>query len=236
MAEKRINIRTLKNHWHYSWWKYLLLCVIGIFGVNLVFTMTAYRSPEEKKIEVYICNSYIDTVKLHEDLWPLIQAAAPDQEELSVMNIDLTSEDPYTRMQYTTYTAAQQGDVYLLPKHEADMLAADSVEYAFVELSQYVESGVLNVDGMDLSRGMYVSSTGEEGLYGIPAHELYGLLDYYNDPAGSLFYVVTFSGNEENAVKTLGILLDMMRQEKPEGYDDMMRQKEEQQSGAPLFM
>ena len=45
---------TLRNHFTYSWWKYLLLCVIGVVGWNLVFTMTAYRPPEDKKVDFIV--------------------------------------------------------------------------------------------------------------------------------------------------------------------------------------
>ena len=40
----------LQNHITYSSWKYILLAVVAIFGWNLVYSVTAYQPPEEKKI------------------------------------------------------------------------------------------------------------------------------------------------------------------------------------------
>ena len=52
MGGKKLTKKWLKNHMTYSWWKYAVLAAVCILGVNLVFTMTAYRVPEEKKVEV----------------------------------------------------------------------------------------------------------------------------------------------------------------------------------------
>lgn len=237
MDGKRMNKHTLKNHWHYSWWKYALLCAIGIFGVNILFTTTAYRVPEEKKIEIYICNSYVDAVPLQDYLWPMLKEASPEQEEMLVASIDLTSSDPYVRMQFTTYTAAQQGDVLILPKSEFLSMASEGTEYAFVNLQPYIDSGMLSVDGIDLSAGVLKNTAGEEGIYGIPVGSLYGLLEYSCDPWGGILCVTSFSGNEENAVRTADIMIDNLTAEKPEGYDAMHNQTQEQmQQSSQLFL
>ena len=58
MADNRITRKRLKNHFVYGWWKYLLAVVLCVMGVDLIFSMTAYRPPEDKKIELYMCNGY----------------------------------------------------------------------------------------------------------------------------------------------------------------------------------
>ncbi|MBP3427982.1 MAG: hypothetical protein J6M47_06945 [Clostridia bacterium] len=236
MDGKRMDKHTLKNHWHYSWWKYALLCAIGFFGVNILFTVTAYRVPEEKKIELYVCSSYVDSIKLQEFLWPMILEASPEQEELLVASINLTDTDPYTRMQFTTYTAAQQGDVLILPRSEFQSMASDGAEYAFVNLQPYIDSGRLSVDGIDLSAGVLKNTAGQEGIYGIPVSSLYGLIDYNCDPWGGILCVTSYSMNEENAVLTADLLMDTMSTEKPEGYDEMHNQSETQkQQSSQLY-
>ncbi|MBP3656591.1 MAG: hypothetical protein J6K32_07850 [Clostridia bacterium] len=237
MAVKPINKQTLKNHWHYSKWKYILLCLLGIFGVNILFTMTKYRVPEDKKIEIYMCSGYADAVAMQEALWPMLLEIAPEQEELTVANIDLTGSDPYTRMQYTTYTAAQQGDILFLPYEEAVILANNEADYAMVELTPYIENGMLNVDGFNIEDGYLPDHLGEKRLYLIPAATLYGLLDYSCDPWGAVLCVTSYSGNEETAIKTLNMLLETMRTEKPEGYDRMRENKDaEQQNSTQLYL
>ena len=230
MADNRVTKKWMKHHWSYNWWKYLLLAFVCAVTVDVAFTMTAYRPPEEKKIEVYVLNDFCNAVAMQEELSPLFFAAYPEQEEFTVLNINLTGGDLYAPMQFSTYVAAQQGDVCLMPRSEVDKLAADGAEYAFVELTPYIERGVIDAEGIDLSGGMMKRSTGEMGVYGIPADSLYGLLEYGNDPEDSLLCIMDYSGNEERAAGVIGLMLERYRTEKPEGYGGEARQTQ-----TPLF-
>ena len=40
-----INARTLRQHLTYNWWKYLLIIAVAFGLVDLLYTVTAYRSP-----------------------------------------------------------------------------------------------------------------------------------------------------------------------------------------------
>lgn len=226
MAENRITKKALKHHWSYSWWKYLLLVFLCAAGVDVVFTMTAYRPPEEKKIELYMLNGYCDTTAMKEELDPLFFGAHPEQEELTILNINLAGDDMYAAMQFSTYVAAQQGDVCLMPVSEVQKLAADGAEYAFMDLAPYIESGVIDAQDIDLTPGTMKSSTGETGIYAIPADTLYGLLAYGNDPADSMLCVMDYNGNEQTSAAVLNLLIERYRTEKPEGYDEKPQQKQ----------
>lgn len=221
MANHRITIKQLRNHFAYSWWKYLLMLVLGCFGVDLLFAMTAYRPPEEKKIELYLCSGYADAVAIEADFWSELQARCPDQEEMTVMNINLSSGDIYAQMQFSTYAAARQGDVCLLPRSEFKKLTQEGADDAFLELTPYIASGVIDTGDIDLSGGRAMSASGEEGLYGIPADTLYGLFDYSCDPENSILCITTYSGNNDTAAVMVDLLLQKLCTEKPEGYDEM---------------
>ena len=222
-----ITRKWLKNHLTYSWWKYLVLVVACVMGVDMLFAMTAYRVPEDKKVEVYILNDYIQAQALEETLWPPFAEAYPDQEQLTVLNINLAGGDIYAAMQFSAYAAAQQGDVCLMPVSEVEKLAADGAQYAFLELTPYVESGLIDTEGIDLTPGRMSTSDGTEGLYAIPANTLYGLLAYGNDPADSMLCILDYSGNDEHAAAVLGMIIDLGRAEKPEGYDEMRGAQEQ---------
>ena len=226
MAENRITKRMVKHHWSYNWWKYLLLVFFCVAAVDVTFTMTAYRPPEEKKIEIYILNSYCDTAAMQAELEPLFFAAHPEQEELTILNINLASDDMYAAMQFSTYAAAQQGDVCLMPRSEVVKLSTDGAEYAFMDLTPYIESGVIDVQDIDLSAGRMKSSTGEEGIYAIPADSLYGLLAYGNDPAGSFLCIMDYNGNEDTSAAVLSLMIERYRTSRPEGYDGKAQQKQ----------
>ena len=187
--------------------KYLILAALTVFSVDILFVMTAYRAPEEHKIELYMCNGYANAAALEEDLWPELVAARPEQEELIVANIDLVNGDMYTQMQFSTYIGAQQGDLCLLPLDQVKGLAQDGPEHAFVELTPYVESGVIPTEGIDLTMGMLQNAQGETGLYAIPAGSLTGLADYGCNPAGGLFCLMVYGGNDDTAATLLGQMI-----------------------------
>ena len=226
MAENRITKKGLKNHWTYSWWKYLLLVLLCAALVDVVFTTTAYRPPEEKKIEIYVLNDYCDTFAMKEDLEPQFFEAHPEQEELTILNINLSGDDMYAPMQFSTYVAAQQGDVCLITGSEMQKLTADGAEYAFMNLTPYIESGVIDVRDIDLMIGTLTSSTGEAGIYAIPADSLYGMLAYGNDPADSFLCIMDYNGNEDTSAAVLGMMIERYRTEKPEGYDSKAQQNQ----------
>ena len=43
----------IRTHFHYAWWQYVLLVCLAVFGWNLLYTTTRYRSPEALKVEWY---------------------------------------------------------------------------------------------------------------------------------------------------------------------------------------
>ncbi len=219
MTENKFCRAWLRHHFTYSWWKYLLLVAGCVLGVNMLFTMTAYRPPEEKKVELYVLNDFVTTQTLQDHLWPQLLEKCPDQEELTVLNINLSSNDAYAYMQFSTYVAAKQGDVCVMPAGEVAKLAAGGAEYAFLELTPYIESGVIDPKGIDLSGGVFPNEAGEDGLYAIPADSLHGLSDYGNDPEGSYLVILAYGGNDAVSAHLLGLMIDNFYQEKPDDYD-----------------
>ena len=219
MAANRVTKKWLQNHFHYSWWKYLVIVAVSIMGIDMLFTSTAYRVPEDKKLELYICSGYIDSMALENALWPQYQARYPEQEELTVMNIDLSSGDMYANMQFTTYAAAQQGDVLLLPQAEVYKYAAEGADEFFMELTPYVENGVINLQDIDPGAGMLKNAEGETGLYAIPADSLYGLSAFYGVPAGSMLCATSYSGNDEHAAGLMNLMIELYKTEKPESQN-----------------
>lgn len=218
MADNRITRKRLKNHFAYGWWKYLLCAFLCAMAVDMLFAMTAYRPPADKKIEMYLCSGYADAITFEQDMWPVLQEAYPEQEELTVLNIDISSGEMTAVMQFATYTAAQQGDVCLLPAGEVEKLTADGADNAFLDLTAYIESGVIDVSGIDLTAGTLPGASGEMGVYAIPADGLYGLLDYGCDPAGSMLCVMAYGGNLDTAAGFVGALIDALSAPMPEGY------------------
>lgn len=220
MTHDRITKKWLKNHWHYNWWKYMLLVCVCVLGVNVLFTTTAYRSPEHKKIELYVCNGYVDQQTMQQQVSELFFERLPEQEELTVMNINLTANDVYVQMQYTTYLAAQQGDVLLLPESEVYKLSESGADNALMELTSYIENGTVDLQALNVQPLVLKDSQGKEGVYAIPADSLFGLFELGNVPEKSYLCLTNFGGNEDTAAAVIPMLFELYQTEKPAGYDD----------------
>ena len=173
-----LNAETLKHHFTYSWWKYVLALVAGIFLVNFLFTVTKPRIPEEKRdMESMTC---------------------------SILYVDET----YGAMQLMTYVAAQEGDLYLLPRDE---FLSYSASEAFLPLEDDEElMAIFNEAGIDLRRGWRtLSGSDETHLYGIPLDVLPGIYSLCYTENGYLA-VLGAGGNDENTLKFLRILCKEM--------------------------
>jgi len=136
------------------------------------------------------------------------------------MNINLASQDMYVQMQFTTYLAAQQGDVLLLPQSEVYKLSAGGADNAFMDLTPYIENGTIDPDKYGVQPLMLKDSAGVEGVYAIPADTLYGLFELGNAPENSYLCVTEFNGNEDTAAAMIPMLFELYQTEKPVNYEN----------------
>lgn len=116
MVDNKITKARVKHHFTYSAWKYVLLVALSIIAWDLIYNMTAYRPPADKKIDMYVVRAGADLDAFEAAEMPALQEAFPDMEALNFMLIAMGTQDDYNvTMQFTTYVAAQQGDLFLLP-------------------------------------------------------------------------------------------------------------------------
>ena len=199
----------MRNHFHYFWWQYLILLLVAIFGWNLVYTTTRYQSPEHLKVEWYYEGySGQNTYEYAEQLLADVKAERfPDMEEVTFTMVGM--DETYGQMQLMVWSTAGQGDLYMLLEENFASLAYSGV---MADLQPYIDSGVLNVEGIDLSNS-YVTDeeTGETYLVGIPTDSLKGFLKYEVDPAGKYMGLLINGGNLDNTVKMMAWFLDNLR-------------------------
>ena len=184
MADNRLTKKRLKNHFAYNWWKYALSAAVSAMLVSIVFAVTAYRPPAEKKVELYVLNGYIDTETFQRDFWPELQARKPEQEELTVL--------------------------FLISRDEMRRITADGAQEALVELTGYLDSGVIDANGMDLKNGTFDRGDGTTAVYAIPADTLTGLSQYGNDPKNSLLCIPIYTKNADSAAALIGLMLEKL--------------------------
>ena len=177
-----ITSKTLKQHFAYNWWKYLLVALLAFGLVDILYTVTAYRSPPEKKVEFYVyglmdqekLTAYMDHVR------------SSEMEDMEVMTpLQLMNDNYYGPMQVMTYMAAGEGDLYLLPRDEFVNGAAQG---SFLALENDPElMAFFDKAGINLQNGWRKETeTGETHLCGIPQNKLPGLSKYASATNGYL--------------------------------------------------
>lgn len=216
-----INKETLKNHMTYSSWKYIVMAVCVIFGWSLIYTTTAYRSPQDKRIDVYIQTNTASAELVQSFLDPIWKETVPEME--TVNGIIMTIIDDYTTsMQLMTYMAAGEGDIYFLTEQYFKSYASQG---SFLALDGLVADGTLQLDDIDLTKG-YVAYVEEyddndrpiktsRHLYGIPLDSFYGFMNGMQvDNRGLYAVIIVNNQNDENVIPFFNALLQAGRGEK----------------------
>lgn len=204
-----VNKETLRQHWHYGWWKYAIcICVIA-FTVNLIYTMTAYRPPAEKKVNFYLGSGGGDQEQIDLYMEDIRQTEMPDMEDMT--SVVMINDDTYFVMQLSTYIAAGEGDVYLLAAENFQSYASGGGLLPLENVPAVMEQ--VEALGMDVGKGWRTDAdTRERHLFGIPAKHLTGLNDFGVPTEDAYLCVIQTNGNDENVMKFLGILIrDMYR-------------------------
>ena len=202
-----INGKVIRQHLTYSWWKYILATALAVFLVNIYYTTSTYRPPEEKKVNLYIYG-FADEAGLKSYMSTVQKEQMSDMEEMEPLI--LTTDNAYGPMQLSTYIAAGEGDIYMLPRDQFISLAAEG---AFVTLEEDEElMNLFTEAGVSLQSGWRrATETGETHLYGIPLDKLPGLARYVMVENGYAAVMVT-NRNDENVLKFLRIMCGDMLQ------------------------
>jgi len=213
MQDTRITKDRIRNHFTYGLWKYALLAVAAVLGWNLIFTSTAYRAPRDKRLDVYFVTHSVPE-ELLSRLRGQILSMFPEMEDAACISIIYTEEDSYYgNIQLSTYIGAGEGDVFLLARERFDALKGTG---AFADLTGAIESGLLDLRGIDASRGAATTEDGERGIFGIPAEPLYGFWDQGIDNRNLVICIMSYSANQETAIEFINWLIGETLAPKPE--------------------
>lgn len=198
----------LRNHLAYSWWKYALLLVIAIFGWDIIYNITRYRPPEEKKINL---NVYVrsNEAALDAYLAEINATLMPEMEEMSATYNVL--EEMYGDMVFSAHMAANDGDIYLLSRDYFQRYASSGVYRALEDETELLAT--LEEAGIPLTQGWRaLSSTSERHLYAIPCANLPSSAYFVADPADCYLAVLVNNGNDANVLRFLNIFVSDLLQ------------------------
>ncbi len=218
LTKKRVS-----DHMTYNLWKYILLCGAAFLFWELFYTQTAYRVPQEKRVDVYIKSGTTSQEIADAFLEPIWKESVPDMELVSSSLISF-GDDSSSVMQLSVWIAAGEGDIYLLPASDFKTYAGSG---AFLNLGDYVDSGRIRTDGIDLSAGKVHAYLGmnDQGvdvyedsltLYGIPMDTLYGYMEGMSlDNRGMVMAILANNQNTENVVTFMDALIEAGRGDPP---------------------
>ncbi len=198
-----LNKKTISRHFQYSWWMYVLSGLLCFFFWNLFFTMTAPRTPEDQKLEVYIY-AYGDNETANQYLSQVQAQEMQDVLEMSAMY--LLPDDSSGLMVLATRLMAGEGDIFLLPRDAFQSYATQGLFVAIEGLEGIAEQ--CEAAGVNLERGWRKNQdTGERHLYGIPVSSMPGLAAW-SYTTGEMYLCIRYdNGNDENAEKLVRIML-----------------------------
>ena len=198
-----------QNHITYSSWKYILLVVAAIFGWNIIYSVTQYQPPEEKKVILGIF-SYGEDVNITPYMQRIQAELLPEMEDVSAQYI--MPDETYGDMILTARIAARECDMYILPRTQFQNYAAQG---GFMPLDEVLPELLADLEaaGVSLSRGYRTNDeTGEKHQYGIPCADLPGMRPMLQCDTKDMYAAVFFeTENNENVLTFFNqFIRDMM--------------------------
>lgn len=218
MLKVRVTRQALKHHFEYRGWAYVLLPILMIVSWNLIYTLTAYRPPEDKVLSLYLTGSYVESEKM-EALETEVMAQFPQMEAGDFMNIQIEdANDIANNQRFTTYMYAAQGDVYILHRQQFELYAPGG---AFLPLDGLIDTTI------DLSATTLAAEDDDQPhVYGVPADSLYGFMEKEGyDNRDMVIVVMAYTTNPDESVKLVQWLVDQRTAPKPDFVDRMEPRK-----------
>ena len=198
----------LRNAWTYSRWVIVLLIALSLGGCNLFYEMTAYRVPEDKKVEFFLDLYGSADAALDGLMESIHREALPELEQVSYrfMNLDET----YGSMQLTTWISAGEGNVFWLTEDTFRMLAESG---ALQPLQPLIDEGRIDVGEADLAAGYAVDQdSGTRMLFGVPTAVLPGLEGYGIYGTGYVAILVQQGAELDHSVTFFNYLTTHLRE------------------------
>ncbi len=226
MYRVRVDKETIRNHFHYDKWKYVLGIVLTIFSWSMLATVTKPQTPPEKKVDIYLVGGYMmeDAAKEYGDT---VCMDFPGLREVNLFNIGIEGDMEYAgRQKLTVMLGSQSGDIYAFPKDEFKNMAKGG---AFLPLDDYTDlTGRFTKEQL----AGYTFSTEDDKtprVYGVPASDIQSLSKSVFDTKDSVLAVTAYSKNSKKAVKVLEWMEDHKTEEQyQQRRKELLEEKEQQ--------
>lgn len=136
MYQSNFNKGKVKNHFQYDKWKYILGILLVIFSWSMLSTVTAPRTPADKKVDIFLVGGYM-MLDESTDYANTILDEFPELMEVNFLNITLGDEMEYaSRQRLMVMIGSQTGDIYSFTEDEFQAMAELGI---FIPLDNYPE-------------------------------------------------------------------------------------------------
>ena len=236
MPNTKLSKALLKNHLHYTKAIYLGILIVAVMVADVLFTVTEYRSPGDRTVDIELVGVFSNT----ENAAPFIQTAleagqayerardeaagidvhaenyepALEQVQFLTMFYDMTSEDAYYDQQrYMVALAANEGDIFIVERPMMNDLIRQGLA---VDLTPYIESGIIDPGDRDLSRVTYPETvddgqpaTGKQCIYALQTDPMAGLWNEFQyDFRDRYMVLMVYSDNVDTSAAVMQSLIE----------------------------
>ncbi|MDO4547859.1 MAG: hypothetical protein Q4D04_07175 [Clostridia bacterium] len=240
MPDTRITKDSLKNHFHYRKWIYVIIIAVCYFVTDLIYTMTEYRPPDERKVDFQLVQSGIVDTEAMQAVADaaLIEAQQfdPTLEQVEFISLSYSGnaeEDIYGVQRYVVMIAAQEGDVWILSN---ELFLSLYIEGAVLPLDDYICEGILDVPAdaveeytlyepsgqMDEDDNYIIPTSGEKHVYACPASLMPGIERYGYDTQGKCAVIMSYSANPETSAKVLASVIGLLSEDETSSNENIM--------------
>ncbi len=244
MPNTKLTKAKWQNHMQYGKIVYIVLALVAIFVADIAFTVTQYRPPNERKVDIELVVSSASTEgfdTIAENALAVGQAFDETLEEVTFINIAYNPDDKsdyYGAQKYMVMLAAQEGDIYILPYSLLEQLAGDGV---LVPLEGYIEEGVIDAGDQDLAPMTFYEPVDEEGkasdaqhVYGISCEAWYGMMneEILIDNRNLYACIMAFSKNQDTTAHVLQSIQSQLIAPKPDWLVEAEEKAAAEEAGA----
>ena len=231
MPNTRITKPKWKNHMQYGKVIYIILIAVGLMAGSMLFDMTAPKTPDENKVDIYIVPSADVThvsdftaqllvdgqaYERSRDAANGIDVDAPDYapalREVNIYSIGYNedNDDVYGVQAFMVRTMAGEGDVYVVTRAQLESLMDMG---GLIPLDDYIAQGVIDPGSRDLTKTTYSepveegkAPTGAEHVYAIACEPMrQAFFDLTGVDSQDMFLVVmSYSKNPDTSAAVLG--------------------------------
>ncbi len=237
MPNTKLTKERLINHFQYGKMIYIAIIIVAVMLADVMFTMTAYRAPGERKVDIYLVshNSDVSNAAPYEQI--ALEAGqaferardeaaginvqsksyAPALEQVSFYSMiyDLYSENAaYDQERFLMTVATHEGDIFIVSRDLMNYMVEEGLA---ADLTGYIESGVIDPGDRNLLKVTYPEfveknqpATGRQCIYALQADTMSGLWDVFDFNYSLDMYMVlmSYSDNPDTSAVVMQSLIE----------------------------